>query len=229
MLIIDWMKSKVITVSPETSLLQCRALFKEHKINRLPVVDKSQRLLGLISSSDLQSYVPQRSTGLEILEALDIMTDTTAKEVMLTNLVTIGCYSTVEQAAQIMFDKHVACLPVLDATEKLVGIITGWDVFHALLSISGAEQPGDEMGFVLPNKPGTVRELLDTLKTYNMRTISVLSTASSGDSGLRQVKIRFKAQEAGATDKLIAQVQAHPGLRYWLRDGKVFMKKNEQP
>ena len=121
-----------------------------------------------------------------------------------------------------MFDRHVACLPVINDEYKLVGIITGWDIFHALLNMSGAEQGGEEAGFLLPNQPGTIREILETLKTHGMSVISVLSAAA--DNGMRQVKIRFQAQDATALDDIFDILKQHSGLRYWARDGKVHMK-----
>ena len=223
MLITDWMIENVITVSPKTSLLHCKALYKEHKINHLPVVDEERKVLGLVSSSDIRAFVPQRSTGLEILEALDVMSETVVSELMVKNPYCINYNNTVEQAAQVMFDRHVGCLPVIDENQRLIGIITGWDVFRALLSISGADQPGDEAGFILPNEPGTVRELLEILKGHGLRTVSVLSTADHG--GMRQVKIRFKEQSAGDADKAIEQFKQHSGLRYWLRKGEVFIQE----
>ncbi|CAK7054941.1 MAG: Inosine-5'-monophosphate dehydrogenase [Desulfovibrio sp.] len=222
MLILDWMKPHVITVVPDTSLLQCRKLLKDNRINYLPVVDRDNIVVGLIASADLKAFAPQHSTGFEILEALDILAETKVKDVMVVAPVTIHYNNTVEQAAKTMFDRHVACLPVIDDEDRLVGIITGWDIFHALLNMSGAEQGGDEAGFVLPNQPGTIREILDTLKTHGMSVISVLSAAA--DNGMRQVKIRFRAQDAAALDDTFEILKKHSGLRYWARDGKVHMK-----
>ena len=222
MLILDWMKPNVITVMPDTSLLQCKKLLKDNRINYLPVVDRDKIVVGLISSSDLKTFAPQHTTGYEILEALDIMAETKVKDVMVVAPVVINYNNTVEQAAKVMFDRHVACLPVIDDEDKLVGIITGWDVFHALLNMSGAEQGGEEAGFMLPNQPGTIREILDTLKTNGMSVISVLSAAA--DNGMRQVKIRFRAQDASALDDTFEILQKHNGLKYWVRDGKVHMK-----
>ena len=82
MLILDWMQSKVISIPPTATLLQCRKLFKEHKINRLPVVDANNVVVGLISSSDVRSFAPNKSTGLEIIELLEIMSETKARDVM---------------------------------------------------------------------------------------------------------------------------------------------------
>lgn len=222
MLILDWMKPHVITVTPDTSLLQCRKLLKDNRISYLPVVDRDSIVVGLVAASDLKAFAPQHATGFEILEALDILTETKAKEVMVVAPVTIHYNNTVEQAAKIMFDRHVACLPVTNDEDKLVGIITGWDIFHALLNMSGAEQGGEEAGFLLPNQPGTIREILETLKTHGMSIIAVLS--ASADNGMRQVKIRFRAQDATALDDTFDILKQHSGLRYWARDGKVHMK-----
>ena len=99
MLILDWMQSKVISIPPTATLLQSRKLFKEHKINRLPVVDSNNVVVGLISSSDVRSFAPNKSTGLEIIELLEIMSETKARDVMVVDPVTITYKSTIEQAA----------------------------------------------------------------------------------------------------------------------------------
>ena len=224
MLILDWMQSKVISVPPTATLLQCRKLFKEHKINRLPVVDANNIVVGLISSSDVRSFAPSKSTGLEIIELLEIMGETKVRDVMVVDPVTISFKSTIEQAAQKMINRHVACLPVVNDEDKLVGIITGWDVFKALLDISGAEQPGVEVGFVVPYQPGTVRELLDTLKSHGMSIISVLSSASGNN--MRQVKIRFKGPDDLSQNVALEQFRDHPGLRYWAREGEFYLKSS---
>lgn len=224
MLVLDWMQTKVISIPPTATLLQCRKLFKEHKINRLPVVDASNIVVGLISSSDVRSFAPNKSTGLEIIELLEIMSETRVRDVMVVDPVTITYKSTIEQAAKKMIDRHVACLPVVNDEEKLVGIITGWDVFKALLDISGAEQAGVEVGFVVPYQPGTLRELLDRLKTHGMSIISVLSSASN--DGMRQVKIRFKGPDAMSQNMALEQFRDHPGLRYWAREDEFYLKSN---
>ena len=108
MLVLDWMQSKVISIPPTATLLQSRKLFKEHKINRLPVVDSNNVVVGLISSSDVRSFAPNKSTGLEIIELLEIMSETKVRDVMVVAPVTITYKSTIEQAAKRMIDRHVA-------------------------------------------------------------------------------------------------------------------------
>lgn len=223
MLILDWMKSNVISVPPDTSLLHCRKLFKEHQISRLPVVDADKVVVGLISASDIKEFSPQRTTGLEILEVLDMLGETKAKQLMIVDPATINYKGTVEQAATKMIERRVACLPVVNDEEKLVGILTEWDIFKALVSISGAAMPtGVEMAFKLENRRGTLREILDRLKEYGVRISTVLSIIS--DDGMRQVKIRFWSEDTAAEDKALEELKNHAGLRYWARNGEVYLR-----
>ena len=55
MLVENWMATNVIAVKPDTSLLKCRNLLKEHQIRRLPVVDDPNRVVGIIASRSLSS------------------------------------------------------------------------------------------------------------------------------------------------------------------------------
>lgn len=222
MLILDWMKTNVLSVSPEASLLQCRKIFKEHNISRLPVVDADKVVVGLISAADINSFAPHRTTGLEILEVLDLLADTPAKQIMTVDPVTINYKGTVEQAAQRMIEQHATCLPVVNSEEKLVGILTEWDIFKALVSISGAAMPSSvAMAFSLENKQGTLREILDLLKEYGVRIATVLSNIA--DDGTRQVKISFWSDDPEAEKGALEKLKGHAGLRYWARGSEVYL------
>ena len=52
MLVENWMATNVIAVKPDTSLLKCRNLLKEHQIRRLPVVEGG-KLVGMLSLADM--------------------------------------------------------------------------------------------------------------------------------------------------------------------------------
>ncbi len=223
MLILDWMKTNVVSVPPDTSLLRCRKLFKENQITRLPVVDTEGVVVGLISATDIKAFAPQRTTGLQILEVLDLLGETMVKQLMVVDPVTIHYKGTVEQAANKMIEKQVNCLPVVNDDEKLVGILTEWDIFKALVSMSGAGLTlGVEMDFDLENRRGTLREILDKTKEYGARIATVLSIIT--DDGMRQVKIRFWADDPQTEDRALEGLKDHPGLRYWARNGEVFLR-----
>ena len=108
MLVRHWMAKDVCTVRPDTSLLECKAILKELKIGRLPVVDKDKHILGILSENDMKEFQPLHSTGVEILEALDILSEKKAKEVMTPDPYTVNVNDTLEDAAVVMIDKGVS-------------------------------------------------------------------------------------------------------------------------
>ena len=223
MLVLDWMKTEVVTVTPETTLRQARRLLREHNIHRLPVVDPNKRVVGLLLAEDIKRYAPTNATGVEILETLELLDTTPVKEAMIHNPATIHPHNTIEQAAQTMIDRHVDCFPVIDTAGILVGIMTGLDVFKAVLDLSGADQPGVEAGFFLPYKPGTLREVLDSLRQSGMRIVSVLSSVRGTD--MRKVKVRFYGESEEAQNNALEKFKDHEGLRYWSRGDQFFVRQ----
>ena len=123
---------------------------------------------------------------------------------------------TLEDAAVVMIDKGVSCLPVIDDNKVLVGILTEWDIFKSLVSITGVNQPGIMLSFEVENKPGTLRALLDILKQYDVRIIAVLSKIRKNGSRLISIRCHGKSKEI--EDKMITELAARGTMRYWARD-----------
>lgn len=225
MLIIDWMKNDVVSITPETSLLHCKKLFKEHQISRLPVLDTEGVVVGLLTLSDLAAMTPKNSTPLEILEAIDLLGETKAKQIMTVAPPTISYKSTVDQAAMRMIEGDLNCLPVVDSEDRLVGMLTEWDMFKALAEVTGVAHRGADVAFVLEDVRGTLREILDQLKVDGMRIISVL-TSFSGDHR-KQVKVRFHSEDMAAEAASLERLKQHPGLRYWAYGDEVGLSGKE--
>lgn len=153
MLVENWMATNVIAVKPDTSLLKCRNLLKEHQIRRLPVVDDQNRVVGIISDRDVKGASPSKATALEVHEMQYLLAELKAKDIMTAKPVTIKPWDSVEQAAIIMMDKKFGGLPVVSEDNKLVGIITDQDIFKLLINITGARVEGMQFAFELPRYP----------------------------------------------------------------------------
>jgi len=210
------MAKDVCTVRPDTSLLECKAMLQELKIGRLPVVDKEKHILGILSQNDMREFQPLHSTGVEILETLDILSEKKAKELMTPDPYTVNVNDTLEDAAMLMIDKGISCLPVVDDNKVLVGILTEWDIFKSLVSITGVNQEGIMLSFEVENKPGTLRQLLEVLKEYNVRLIAVLSKIRR--NGRRLISIRCHGDSPEIEDKMIQKLAEGGNMRYWARD-----------
>ena len=147
----DIMTTKVLTVSPETSISDLSKTLENRKIGGLPVVDKDGRLVGVITQSDLV----ERARDLELPPAINIldlhiylqipshllqrvekMLGTTVGDCMSPNPVTVAPDTPVSQIAALMAKQKVHTIPVLDGG-KIVGVIGKMDLVRAM-----AQEPG---------------------------------------------------------------------------------------
>ncbi|THB64182.1 MAG: CBS domain-containing protein [Desulfovibrio sp.] len=143
----DIMTPDVVTVTPETDILEAAKLMLEGHFNGLPVVDGSGALKGVICQSDLitqqkrlnlpsvftllDSFIPLSSTS-AFEQEVKKMTATTVGQAMTEDVVTVEPSTTVEEVATLMVDKKLHTLPVVDGG-SLVGVIGKEDVLQVLL------------------------------------------------------------------------------------------------
>jgi acetoin utilization protein AcuB len=220
MLIRDWMTTNVITVTADTSMLKAGKLMKDHDIRRLPVVDDSGRVIGIVSAGDVQAASPSKSTTLDMSELYHLLLEMKIKDIMAPNPVTVGPLDTVEQVALLMLEQNLfpGGLPVVDADKKLIGIITDYDVFKVLLNITGVHAGGVQLAFRLPDKIGTLRTICNVLWEHQASIISVLSPSSAGGEDERNVYVRIRPMEPAQTEALVKILQDRCNLLYWARD-----------
>ena len=104
--------------------------------------------------------------------------------------VTLSMDLTMEEAAEILLNHKISGAPVVDAAGELKGIITKSDMFRALMSLSGLSHRGVLFGFLLEDKPGSIKEITDVIRSYNARLVSILSSYDMAPEGYRNVYIR---------------------------------------
>jgi acetoin utilization protein AcuB len=218
MLIRDWMTKEVITVGPETSMMKASKLMREHKISRIPVVDDSNRLLGIVSDRDLKEASPSKATSLDMHELYYLLSEIKVKDIMTKTPLAVKPSETVEKAAVLMMNNHFGGLPVVDENLKVVGIITDSDVFKVLVEITGITEGGVQLAFSLPNSPGSLKSVLDDMKDFNARVISVLTSFTHADEGHRAVYIRIQDPDKAVLNDMVAQLSTKYTLLYWVRD-----------
>lgn len=220
MLVRHWMTTDVLSVTPETSLLKCKKIFREHPFSALPVLDAERRVVGLLTVEDLRDFAPRSHTGYEALEQLNLLAENIVETVMRPEPATVPLTTPLEDAAIFMIDRHTPCLPVTDAEDRLAGIITEWDIFRALVRITGAREGGVLMAFVLENpyETGSLRGLLAQIRKQGGNILSVLG--SEKDHNRRRVSIRFRAADRETEDAIIRSFAGDESLRYWSRDGE---------
>ena len=145
-LVRDYMTREVLTVNPDTPVPQIVRVLAGQAISGLPVVD-GDRVVGIVSEGDLMMrekplHMPAAISFLGEALLLDTRKQiddefrrhfgAVARDIMSTHVYTVGPDNLLAEAAQLMVDKDVKRLPVVD-NGKLVGILTRKDLVRALL------------------------------------------------------------------------------------------------
>ena len=143
----DIMTTQVITLTPDTSIVDAARTLLEKKINGAPVVDDGGRLVGILCQSDLiaqQKKIPiptlftfmdsviQLSSARQIEKQIRKIAALTVAEAMTPEPVTVHPDVTLEAVAALMVDSNLHTLPVVEGA-RLVGIIGKEDVLRTLL------------------------------------------------------------------------------------------------
>ena len=129
----DWMSSKVITVTRETNLPEAHQIMVSATVRRLPVVDEHGNLCGIVTLGDMRAAQPSPATSLGIWERNYLVSNLTVERIMTADPVTIHPAQTIGEAAEIMLEKRVSGLPVVDDDGAICGIITESDIFRMVV------------------------------------------------------------------------------------------------
>lgn len=158
MLVGEQMSSPVITVHPETSMDEALELMHKEHIRRLPVVNESGQLIGIVSEGQLLKASPSDATTLSVWEVRALTRKITIEKIMTQEVTTVTEDTPIEEAARIMVDKNIAGLPVM-RDDKIIGLITETDLFKIFPAVLGAHEPGVRLTMLLTNIRGKLVEL----------------------------------------------------------------------
>lgn len=182
------MSHPVITVEPNTPITRVHELMAHEKIHQTPVV-KNGKLVGIVSEKDILKAYPSPVTSLSVWEITSLLGKITVKDIMVKKILTVTEATPIEEAARMMVDNQVGCLPVMRG-EELVGIITRSDLFSIMFEMLGARYPGVRFSVLLPKKPGQIARLSQAIFDKG-GSIVALSTfeGDSSSNGLVTVKV----------------------------------------
>lgn len=191
MLVGERMTRNPVTVTEETSIDDALHVMRERKIRRLPVLDHSGRMVGIVSDLDLLHAAPSPATSLSVYELHYLLAKLTIKRVMSSPVITVTPGTPLEEAARIMADNRIGGLPVTD-DGKLVGIITETDIFKILLELLGARTPGVRVIVAVPEAKGVLEQITRALADLGANIVSV---ATYGGPNAGEPRIMFKLSD----------------------------------
>ncbi|MDI6853446.1 MAG: CBS domain-containing protein [Deltaproteobacteria bacterium] len=122
----DIMVKEVATLDVNDELSLANDIMRLGRIRHLPVVD-GPRLVGIISERDLFRSSLAQALGYGTKATRDLMKTLRIKDIMVAQVITIAPESEIKDAVQLMIDKKIGCLPVVEG-DRLVGLITETDI-----------------------------------------------------------------------------------------------------
>ncbi len=132
MLVQQRMTRNPIIIEAERPFLEARLILKDNHIRHLPVMDDG-KLIGVVSDRDLKEASPSGATTLDVYEMNYLLLKKKVRSLIRRQPITIKPTSSVGEAALLMHDQRIGCLPVVDETGALVGIITKTDLLAVLV------------------------------------------------------------------------------------------------
>jgi acetoin utilization protein AcuB len=138
----SFMTGSPVTIEADLSALAALDLMIDHGIRHLPVVDGQRRVVGIVSFDDLRAAFPIAISLVDPpgLDDRPVLRDILVGEVMTHAPVTIREDQLLEEAAQVMADLRIGCLPLVDADGRIDGILSETDLLQALVTTLWAQR-----------------------------------------------------------------------------------------
>lgn len=199
----SYMSTDLVTIQSSTKVIEALDLMKEHNIHRLPVV-QGETIIGLITEGIIERNTPSTMTSLDMHEVNYLLNKTTVGDIMEKRVITINKEALLEEAAVMMRENGVSVLPVVEAGNRLVGIITDKDIFSAFIDVLGYYTPGVRVVVnIHEDKKGVLEDLTEIFSEEN---INIQQIATYRKLGFVQVVVQLDSKD---TEGIRTKLEEH--------------------
>ncbi|MBW1613069.1 MAG: CBS domain-containing protein [Deltaproteobacteria bacterium] len=199
----DIMTMNVVTIPSNTSVSDAKKIMDAHKIRRLPIVDRG-KLVGIVTEHRLEAYTPSKATSLSVWEIGYLLGNTTVKEIMEKNPVTVNPEMTVEEALAIAQNRQVGSLLAIEKSGQLVGILTTNDFFYKVVNPTlGIGMPGTRVEVMSKTDKPILEDICKATSKKGMKILT-LHMISSTEIGGKDIVVHVDTENV---DKLIEELQ----------------------
>jgi acetoin utilization protein AcuB len=190
MIVARRMMRNPVVVDENDSMKKAMDILKEREIRHLPVLKEGDKLVGILTEEDIKQASPSSATALEIREIFYLLDKVKVKQIMTRRPYTVSPTTPIEEAAAVMREKKIGCLPVVERG-KLVGILTETDILDAFLDAMGVHGGGYRLELALPNRPGALFEVIRIFRDFDANVVS-LATVTHEDPEKKVLIVRVE-------------------------------------
>ncbi len=206
MLVKERMTHHPITIRPEVSLHDALRIMREEKVRRLPVLDKDDKLVGIVLEKDLLYASPSPATSLSVYEMNYLVAKIKVADLMSRNVITVTEDCPLEEAARIMVDNSIGGLPVMRG-DRLVGLITESDLFKTFLELLGARAWGLRVTIKVDEGRGVLAKLTAGLSQRSANIVA-LGTFWGDDPTNREIVLKVQGIKRAEMEQIISSLDA---------------------
>jgi CBS domain-containing protein len=128
------MMGSPVTLKPDDTLALANDVISLGRIRHIPVVEDG-KLRGMLTERDLMGAAATQIFGLKQSSKTALLKSVQIRDVMKKRVVTVGPDTPIKDAAHLLADKKIGCLPVV-SEGTLVGLVTTTDILRYVESIA---------------------------------------------------------------------------------------------
>lgn len=120
------MSAPVVTMAPGQPLFFAEELFTKRRFRHIPVVNMHGKPVGIVSDRDiLRAYVKGHDQDVRVEPINTIMSK---------NVLTVFTDTAIRDAARVLFQERIGCLPVVDDQNVIIGLVTRSDILRTIIT-----------------------------------------------------------------------------------------------
>lgn len=210
MLVKDRMSVHPLTISEDESIYGAHRYMEDQSVRHLPVVNKAGKMVGVVTEDDLLKAEPSGVTLLSVWEINSLLNKVRVKDVMVRDVITTTEDAPIEEAAHLMLEHKIGCLPVM-RNGKLVGIITESDIFRTFMELFSARQKGLRITLEIPDKEGQLAKVAQAIADQG-GYISACGTFMSEDPTKWGLVLKVRNADRDPLTAALAQIEGERTL-----------------
>lgn len=207
MLIRDCMTRHPILAPLSLRASEAQALMAENNIRHLPIVGDGKRLAGLITRERLAVKADMLGS-LNVWEISRFLSDQRVRDLMVKgkDVITITPDRTVERAAAMMTEHKIGCLPVVEESDLVVGIVTENDLLRSYQEMLGLPSEGVRVTVRMPNRHGEFVKLMAVLVEQNWGVMGIGTFPTRRDPATYDTVIKIPNVTIDEVQKALANI-----------------------
>jgi acetoin utilization protein AcuB len=128
----DLMTADPVSVRATDTVAQAVQILQELEIRHLPVVNSGGELIGMLSDRDLRSLALPVVVDREKVATLRTALESEVASLMSGDVISVGMEADGSDVVELMLEHRIGAVPVVDADNRLAGIVSYVDVLREL-------------------------------------------------------------------------------------------------